>query len=332
MNAFLQAQAALIAAAASTGPDMTEAQKGGGGARTLPDGYAFGQLVEYIEFGNQPQKYDGVAKDPAPVMQLGFALTGTGYANDDGSPYLLRTYTMALSRNEKAKAFLLFKALNWKGDGRTHFAQLLGEKFLVKITQSTPKAPAKPRSIIDLKGFLPPLDPVTKMPYPISDAPDTMYRLFLWDQPTIEGWNSLHIEGEFEAKDGMPARSKNFVQEEILSATDFSGSPLEQLLLSTGTAFTRPAPKPAAVAPAAPPMVPPATPAVPAATPVAPAVAPVAPSVVPTAPAVVPTVTVPAAATVPTPAVANPPFAGGTPVAPAMPAMPSMPAMPAMPA
>lgn len=313
MNAFLQAQAALIAAAAETGPNMTEVQKGGGGGgRLLPEGYAFGQLVEYIEFGSQPQEYQGVAKDPAPTFQLGFALSGEGYQNEDGTPYLTRTYTMAMSRNEKAKAFLLFKALNWKGD-KTHFAQMLGQKFLVKIVHTKPDAAAqakgaKPRSIIDTKGFLPPLDPVTRAPYGIPDAPDSMYRLFLWEHPTLDGWNSLFIEGEFEAKDGKPARSKNFVQEEILGAVDFPGSPLEQLLVSSNVTFKRPEPKPVAAAPAAPAAAPAAPAAAPAAVPnVAPATAPVA--VVPS-----PSVPSPAAAPVVSPA--------------AVPAMPAMPAMP----
>lgn len=317
--ALLQSQ---IDAAAETGPDMTTAVKGGGGARLLPEGYAFGQLVEYIEFGSQPQSFGGVAKDPAPTMQLGFALTGEGYANEDGTPYLCRTYTMAMSRNEKAKAFLLFKALNWKGD-KKHFAQLLTQKFLVKIVHVKPDAAkaaagAKVRSTIDLKGFLPPLDPVTKMPYPIGEAPAEMYRLFLWDHPNLEQWNKLFIDGEFEAKDGKPARSKNFVQEEILGAVDFPGSPLEQLLLTNNVKFNRPAPKAVAAAPAAPAAAAPAAPpAVPAAMPAAPAT----PSV-PTG--------APAAALPSTPAPS--PVVAANDAAPAAPAMPSMPAMPAMPA
>lgn len=326
MNAFLQAQAALIAAAAETGPNMTEAQKGGGGGRLLPEGYAFGQLVEYVEFGSQPQEYQGVAKDPAPTMQLGFALSGEGYSNEDGTPYLTRTYTMAMSRNDKAKAFLLFKSLNWKATA-THFAQLLGQKFLVKIVHTKPDAAAqakgaKPRSTIDLKGFLPPLDPVTRQPYAIPEAPDSMYKLFLWEHPSLEGWNALHIDGEFEAKDGKPARSKNFVQEEILGAVDFPGSPLEQLLLTNNITFNRPAPKPVAAAPA------PAAPAAPAAAPAMPAV----PAVAATPAPAVPATASPALAAVPSPSVpAASPAATPAPAAAAVPSVPAMPAMPAMP-
>jgi hypothetical protein len=314
MNAFLQAQAALIAAAAQTGPDMTEAVKGGGGARLLPVGNAFAQLVEYIEYGSQPQEFNGVPKDPAPAFSLGFALSGAApdpanpgqflsFANDDGTPYIMRTYAMAMSRNEKAKAYLLFKAMNWKG-AATHFAQMLGQKFIIKVARHTAKAAgSKEKSILDLKSILPPLDVMSGQPYDIIDAADSMYRLFLWEHPTLEGWNALHIAGEYEAKDGKPAESKNYVQEEILGAVDFPGSPLEQLLLSSNVAFKRPDPKPKAVAPAAPAM------AAPSAPPAAPAAAPVMP-------------VAPVVAATPSPALAVvPPSA-----APAMPVMPAMPA------
>jgi hypothetical protein len=336
MNAFLQQQAALIAAAAQTGPDMTEAVKGGGGARLLPVGNAFAQLVEYVEYGSQPQEFNGVPKDPARCFSLGFALSGAApdpanpgqflsFANDDGTPYIMRTFPMAMSRNEKAKAFLLFKAMNWK-NVHSHFAQMLGEKFIIKVARHTAKAAgSKEKSVLDLKSILPPLDVMSGQPYSIADAADSMYRLFLWDHPTIEGWNSLFIAGEYEAKDGKPAESKNYVQEEILGAVDFPGSPLEQLLLTSNVAFKRPAPKPVAAAPAAPAAAAPAVPAVaPAAPVIAAAPAPVAATPAATAPAT-PQPTAPAPSPV-VPAVSAPtpaPVVGN--IAPAMPVMPTMP-------
>ncbi|QHJ75324.1 hypothetical protein SnaR1_gp23 [Sphaerotilus phage vB_SnaP-R1] len=229
MSAKLAALQALAAQdVAESGIDLNEAVKGGGGGRLLPEGYAFGRLVEYIEFGNQPQEFQGQAKDPALEFTLGFALWGQGYQNDDGTPYTVRTYNTALSRNEKARAFKLFKLLNWKGTAKS-FAQLLGEPFLVKI-KHVPKSKTDPKIVsrIDLDGFLPPLDPVTRQPYPIPEAADELYRLFLWSRPTKEAWDSLYIEGEYEGK------SKNRIQEQILAALDFQGSPLQQLLMASG--------------------------------------------------------------------------------------------------
>ena len=320
MSAKLAALQALAEqAVAESGIDLNEAVKGGGGGRLLPEGYAFGRLVEYIEFGNQPQEFQGQTKDPAMEFTLGFALTGDGYQNEDGSAYVVRTYNTALSRNEKSRAFKLFKALNWKGTAKG-FAQLLGETFLVKIKQ-VPKSKTDPKIVsrIDLDGFLPPLDPVTRQPYPIAEAPDDMYRLFLWSHPTKEAWDSLYIEGEYEGK------SKNRIQEQILAALDFQGSPLQQLLMASGvTALPTAAPAVPVAAPVA------AAPAAVAPTP-APA-APVAPAAVPVAPAAVPAapLAVPAAVATPAPvAVAPAPAPVGGP-APAMPAAP-IPAVPSSP-
>ena len=328
MSAKLAALQALAAQdVAESGIDLNEAVKGGGGGRLLPEGYAFGRLVEYIEFGNQPQEFQGQAKDPALEFTLGFALTGEGYQNDDGTPYIVRTYNTALSRNEKSRAFKMFKALNWKGTAKS-FAQLLGETFLVKIKQ-VPKSKTDPTIVsrIDLDGFLPPLDPVTRQPYPIAEAPDDMYRLFLWSRPTKEAWDSLYIEGEYEGK------SKNRIQEQILAALDFQGSPLQQLLMASGvTALPTAAPATPIAAPVA------AAPAAVAPTPAP--VAAVAPAAVPVALAAVPTAELaalfaaPAAVAIPAPVAVAPaaaPVGVPAPVMPAapIPAVPSSPVLPA---
>lgn len=289
MSAKLQALQALANEdAIESGIDMNEAVKGGSGGRLLPEGYAFGRLVEYIEFGNQPQEFAGVAKDPALEFSLGFALTGQGYQEADGTPYIVRTYNTALSRNEKSRAFKLFKSLNWKGTAKS-YAQLLGETFLVKIVHQ-PKSKTDPAIVsrLDLNGFLPPLDPVTKAPYPIAEAPDDMYRMFLWSRPTKEAWDSLHIDGTYD--DG---KSKNRLQETLLAALDFQGSALQMLLSAGVAALPTAAPQVPAVAPAA-------------------VAAPVAPAAVPAA-----AVAVPAAPAVPAPVVAPAPLA-----VPAVPAMP----------
>ena len=321
MSAKLAALQALAEqAVAESGIDLNEAVKGGGGGRLLPEGYAFGRLVEYIEFGNQPQEFQGQTKDPALEFTLGFALTGEGYQNEDGSAYVVRTYNTALSRNEKARAFKLFKALNWKGTAKG-FAQLLGETFLVKIKQvQKSKTDPKIVSRIDLDGFLPPLDPVTRQPYPIADVPDEMYRLFLWSHPTKEAWDSLYIEGEYEGK------SKNRIQEKILAALDFQGSPLQQLLMASGvTALPTAAPATPVAAPVA------AAPAAVAPTPAPAAVAaPVAPAAVPAAPLAVPAAASPAVASVAAPSVSAPATPAPVAVAPA-PAPVGVPA-PVMPA
>ena len=334
----IEALLAQANAAAETSADMNEAVKGGSGARLLPEGYAFGRLVEYVELGKHPQEFAGVAKEPSLEVQLAFALWGQGYQNDDGTPYIVRPYRFAVSRNEKARAFKLFKALNWKNTAKT-FAQLLSQAYLVKIVnQAKSKTDATLVSRIDFAGFLPPIDPVTKAPYNIPDADPSLYKLFLWDYPSKTAWDSMYVEGKFD--DG---NSKNFNQEYILSATDFAGSALDLLLSASGLAL----PTAATALPAAP-ALPAGVGYAPAfsAPPAAPEVAPTAPlaPVLPTQPAI--SVVPPAQAPVvpagpvtpiaPTPAVTptlpqTAPSSPVTPVAPLAPVMPIQPIAPVLP-
>ena len=249
----MQELLALANEAAAEGPNMNEAVKGGS-TRLLPAGYAFARLVEVVELGNHAQEFQGQKKDPAPEIQLGFALYNTAdrvYQNDDGTPYIIRPYSFALSQNDKARAFLLFKALNWKGTA-TSFGQMLGQAFLAKIAhEPKSKTDATIVSRLDLKGFLPPLDAASGMPYPVPEADIKLMRLFLWARPTKGAWDALYVEGQYEAKDGKPAQSKNFTQEKIMSALNFAGSPLQQLLMASGIQALPAAPVPA-VAPTAP--------------------------------------------------------------------------------
>lgn len=305
---------ALANEEAEHGIDMNEAVRGGGGGRLLPVGYAFAQLVEYIEFGQQAQEFQGKAKDPAMEVQLGFALTGAAadpedptktipYNNEDGSPYIIRPYSFAISQNEKARAFLLFKALNWKRTAKS-FAQLLSQKWLVKVVH-VPKSKTDPKLVsrLDLASFLPPLNPVGNTPYPIADADPSLYKLFLWNRPTKAGFDALKIEGTFEQEvNGQKVqKSKNHMQERMLGALDFQGSPLQQLLQGPALALPGAVQAPVAGVPAQPtaPVVPAAV--APVAAPVVQApVVPVAAPVVPTAPVVSPVAVVaPAVAVVP---------------------------------
>lgn len=291
------------AAVNNTGIDLTVTTKGGSAPRLLPEGYALGRLVGYVEYGMQPREFGGKPQDPAILFHLEFALFGEGYANPDGSPVVLRTYADAISNNERSRCITMFNLLNWKKTAKS-FPQLLGEPFLVPVINvPRRKGDTQLVSRIDVKRFLPPIDAVSKRPYDIPEAPDDVYRLFLWSHPTLEGWESLKIEGVDD--DG---NSRDFVRNTILQALDFQGSALQQLLQGAGLntipdpstlSVAKPTQAPAA-APATPnvaaPIVPPAQAvnvapagiAVPSQSPVAAApVAPVAPAV-PAAPVVPP--------------------------------------------
>ena len=289
----LEAALALANQAAETGPDMNEVKKGGG-ARLLPEGWAFARFVEYIEFGNQPQEFNGQAKEPAPEAQIGFALYDTAdrkYSNDDGSPYIIRPYSFALHQNEKARAHKLFVAMNWKRTAK-NFPQMLGQDFLVYIGHYDKSKTDKTKvSRIDLDKIFPALDQMTSQPLPVPPAREEDVAIFLWDYPTKEAWDSLFREGTFD--DG---KSKNTLQEKCMCATNFEGSALQALLMGSGVS----------------------------ALPSAPAVAPA----LPTAPAALPQNPVSPSTASPAATPAGPTTSPSKPVAPIVPEMPIFPTMP----
>lgn len=211
----------LIEAAIQTQDvDMTETGTGGGGL--MPAGFAMARLVTYIEFGSQPQEYQGKAKAPADEFRVGFKLFGGEY---DGR--FISTFDLALSNNEKSAAKILFERLNWKGDLK-HIAQALKRGFLVPITVVKSKTSGKDGNRINIAGILPPIDVVSKAQYPIPEVEDSDLKYFFFNSPTPETWNALFVDGTWD--DGG---SKNKIQEKILTALNFQGSALEQQLSGT---------------------------------------------------------------------------------------------------
>jgi len=146
----------------------------------------------------------------------------------------------------------VFDNLNWAGDMQ-HPAQALGRAYMVKI-DVTKNSQQKDVNRLNIDMILPPLDQLSKKPYDVPAVDlDKDCRLFLYDAPTKQDWDSLFVDGTWD--DG---KSKNKIQEKIRSALDFPGSPLESLLSGVvlpdpATAATpAPTPAPAAPAPAAP--------------------------------------------------------------------------------
>lgn len=201
--------------------DMSTAQKNS--VYLLPEGYAIARLVEYIETGMHAQEYQGQKKDPRREFRIGFALYGEGYQKEDGTPRTISSFSMPLFNNERSKAFKLFEMMNYKKD-KKNFAQMLGDAFLVHIKHVKTSNGAM-RARLDTDDVRPPIDPLSKKPYPVPEAPENLYRVLLWDAPTMEQWKSIEIQGTNDA-----GKSKNFLQEECLAALDFAGSKLEQML------------------------------------------------------------------------------------------------------
>ena len=212
---------ALVAAAIDTQTvDLTETGTSGGGL--LPAGQAYARMYKYIEFGQQPQEYGGKAKTPADEFKIGFKL----YGGPDGcyNDRTIDTFELAVSNNAKAGAKKVFDKLNWKGDIK-HPAQAMGRSFLVNITVKKNETTGKESNRLDLNGIFPAINPVDgkEVALPPLDPADRQF--FFFQSPTAETWAALYVEGKWD--DGG---SKNKVQEKILSALNFPGSKLEQMI------------------------------------------------------------------------------------------------------
>ena len=244
--------AAAIEQAAKQGPNMTQAQTGGGSYEPPAEGTCIATLVGYIEIGKHLDKSPKFGDKIKEKVQLIFELAGgknQPKENEDGTktPHRI-TVTETLSLNEKANFFKLFKKLNYNGEA-THCSQLLGKHWLVTV-HHTHKGEGNDRKTFanlrteDGYTFRPPVRIVgdelagdhQEVPVPAPERLSEL-RLFLWDFPSKPMWDSLYIDGEYpertDEKTGKvisPAKSKNVIQTKIKSALNWADSPMAELL------------------------------------------------------------------------------------------------------
>ena len=229
--------------------------------RTLPTpGLRGCRFIEYIELGKQafkgPSKFG--AKAPADKVRLTFELLGKNDLEDmkvgEETKKVGKRVSIEVNKTLSSKGDFK-KIMNCldRGRGKQHMAQMLGEAFLVKVTVvdaegniCTPENKKEGKYINLFSGtpdskmwtFAAPLieDPETGEVRPVKVMPNTFpLKIFLWDNPTVETWDSLFIEGTREVKDkdgNVTNQSKNFIQEKILGAANYEGSALQQMLMS----------------------------------------------------------------------------------------------------
>ncbi|QPC44943.1 hypothetical protein HW532_20920 [Kaustia mangrovi] len=214
-----------------------------------PAGITVGRFVEYIELGMHEQPdYMGKEKPDAEMVRVTFELLHPDKNmrewEHDGEKHRhgqLLSIQLPKKMNEKAKYKRLFNKMTYGRDIK-HLAQMLGEAFIIEVFHNTVKKEGRgdvTYANLDKDGnfgisapYV--VDPMTqeRKEYNISE-PTYPIRLFLWKNPTQETWDSLFIDGTREVKqeDGsLKQVSKNWLQERIQSATNFSGSPLDQML------------------------------------------------------------------------------------------------------
>lgn len=245
-----------VARAAAEGPNMNEAQKGGGGTYTPPAaGLVRLRFVGYIELGKHEEEFKGEKKVKEKV-QLIFEASGPKHPPGEGDIPIRFTVTENYSLNEKAHFFKLFKRMNHEGKA-THIAQLLGSAYLADVIHKTTGEGDSKRTYANLRdeaGYTiraPYVDdPETGERRLIQvDEPKTAIKCFLWNYASKEMWDSIFIDGQYdEVKDESgkvirEARSKNVFQNRIKLAKNWEGSPMQEILFA-GAVDTPEADKP----------------------------------------------------------------------------------------
>lgn len=219
-----------------------------------PEGNSWARLVEWIETGVQPQKEHPKygKKDPAAMVTVTFELLSSKYINErDGKEVADRItiYNIPIKKSSKAKFMKLMKALKYGREDINHGGMCIGDAYKVKIVHNegtTTDDKGKPKvyaNITDADGnFLiyPAIvvkenedgEVVSQRPAEVREEISDL-RMFVWDNPNMEQWDSIFIDGEYEitnAKGKKEMVSKNRYQNAITSALNFEGSPIQALL------------------------------------------------------------------------------------------------------
>ncbi|MCR4466532.1 hypothetical protein [Burkholderia sp. SCN-KJ] len=237
-----------ILLASQKGPDMTRPQPDSSGYTPPALGTAHARLMGYYEMGKHPGKYKGQPRVNDEVW-LAFELSGPNHPPrelDDGTRVPQRIMVKErFDLTATAHFFKLFGMMNYAGKA-THMAQLLGEAYLVEVFhRKSTDGMCKYAYIRDSNGYTvrgPSYqDPINGKTVAVEVAPPlTEPRAFIWDIADLEMWNSIFVEGEYEAKKDdkgnvtQAARSKNVLQNYIKEALNWKEHPLAQIIEAGG--------------------------------------------------------------------------------------------------
>ena len=231
-----------LAAEAAKLSDHTEVQEGFD-FDPAPEGKTTARLVEYIELGVQKRKpHAGKERKPVSQVRLTFELLGQKNVKEIEVDGVKKTITdrislppMTLSTNEKATFKKLFDKMRYGRDDVTHMSQLLDDSFVVTIKHNKGGKDNK-TTYANIDNIESPRieDPITGESKIIKVIPAIgALKMFIFDIPNKECWDSLFIDGERDSKDddGKEIKvSKNYIQNMIRKADNFKGSAVEQLL------------------------------------------------------------------------------------------------------
>ena len=229
---------ALAAKATKGRPDQRVATKGG--SEPPAAGKAKLRYVGYVELGEQVELFEGRARVRDKV-QLTFELVNRKkhppIELEDGTKVPRRLkIELTNSLSERATLFQLRRQMD-PDDTKSHIAQMVEDGFLGKVYHHTFTAQGREVTVARLKAkggnytIEPPFEEDEEGEVTEVSIPEAMSEtlLFFWDSPTLEMWDSLFIEGEYEK-----GRSRNVIQHTLRRAVNWEGSPMFELLEADG--------------------------------------------------------------------------------------------------
>lgn len=246
------------AAAEATGKDHSVTKAGADFERIVyPEGPVRLRFISYVELGKHEKTWKGQTK-VKELVRLGFEVSGPKHKPVIGADGVARPLVLyveeTLSQDPKANWVKLFSLLNHDRSA-THAVQLLGRAYKAMLTHRKYKRRDDPAEQdkwtgLDYKirgdgGYTiqAPFyeDQETGDMKPLQvDPPITKMAALLWDNPSQEQWDSIFIEGEYPERKNeagvvtAPAKSKNAIQQRVLAAVNFKGSPLHTMLVKAG--------------------------------------------------------------------------------------------------
>ena len=227
----------------------------GTGNSIVPEGTALAVLVGYIEHGKHANKMGNIGSRGMMEFEL-FDIEGeprvyTREVKDEEGNVSIKgtkiTHNIAtISMNEKANfrkdMIVLSKAC---GIEQLTPLAMLTKTFMIDVVHNKvgEGKDAKTYANLDVRDAKAPFDCDRKgkpdLSKPLVVPINTMelpLRVLVWDAPDLNQWASIEIEGTFKVeKDGKEIeKSKNWIQEKIRNAENFSGSPVESMLMQAG--------------------------------------------------------------------------------------------------
>lgn len=234
---------------AAQAEDQTKMKEGGSFERPVPaKGTCIVRLQQYLEVGKHEPK--NPAHKDSEKAKFRFELHTPQHLieidTEEGKKKIPSIIDIELPKGGKTSRYgRLFAALNYNGK-YNHFAQMVGAaSWKAEVThniQNPGTDNEKTYANLDKNGswtFGAPVveDPIagTSQAIPVPEL-DGDPKVFLWENKGIADvdylalWKSIFIEGEWEAKGDKPAKSKNWIQDLIISGLTFQGSRLQKLL------------------------------------------------------------------------------------------------------